>query len=183
LLPYSPNIDYHRLGNNTEEAIMLLTVCAAYGGVHLAAWNFEFPTESEKVMWRVACIVAMVGTFGSWHIRGLFIDYAEYYRNKGLLAMLKESNARTAARMIFTGTIGVVFALARIVITVESFVSLRKVPAGVYATVQWSWFRIFSTWSRKESSLEICSEPFRWRVPFFSSGLMYWYFFRDNLTN
>jgi hypothetical protein len=137
-LPYSPNIDYHRLGNNTEEAIMLLTVCAAYGGVHLAAWNFEFPTESENVMWRVACIVAMVGTFGSWHIRGLFIDYAEYYRNKGLLAMLKESNARTAARMIFTGTIGVVFALARIVITVESFVSLRKVLAGVYATLQWT---------------------------------------------
>jgi hypothetical protein len=30
----------------------LLALCTAYGGVHLSAWNFHFPTEVEHYLWK-----------------------------------------------------------------------------------------------------------------------------------
>ena len=32
-----------------------------YGGVHLPAWNFEFPTATEHLWWKVAWFI-IIGT-------------------------------------------------------------------------------------------------------------------------
>ncbi|CCX31462.1 Protein of unknown function [Pyronema omphalodes CBS 100304] len=37
ILPRAPNLESNRLQKKKEEALLLLTVCASYGGVHLAA--------------------------------------------------------------------------------------------------------------------------------------------------
>lgn len=39
--------------------------CAAwviFGALYLTAWNFQFPTEIEKIMWRVASLVLTGGS-------------------------------------------------------------------------------------------------------------------------
>uniref|UniRef100_U4LQ61 Uncharacterized protein n=1 Tax=Pyronema omphalodes (strain CBS 100304) TaxID=1076935 RepID=U4LQ61_PYROM len=140
LIPYAPNLDYNVYGKKKQQAILLVALCAAYGGVHLAAWNFEFPTNAEKLIWRITCIITMVGTAVSWYILYLYTIYVVHLRDqsRGLLEMLGESNHRRKIAMIVTAIVSLFFILARIVITIMSFISLRKVPAGVYATVQWN---------------------------------------------
>ncbi|KAI5810408.1 hypothetical protein BZA77DRAFT_254877 [Pyronema omphalodes] len=136
----APNLDCGIGGKKTQQAILLVALCAAYGGVHLAAWNFEFPTNAEKLIWRIACIVAMAGTAVSWYIRYLFIVYTrEWFKDHdGLMIMFRTSSSRRKIAIILTAIVAFFFVLARAVITVMSFTSLRKVPAGVYATVQWN---------------------------------------------
>lgn len=82
----------------------------------------------------------MVGTAVSWYILYLYTIYVVHLRDqsRGLLEMLGESNHRRKIAMIVTAIVSLFFILARIVITIMSFISLRKVPAGVYATVQWN---------------------------------------------
>jgi hypothetical protein len=36
--------------------LALILVTAAYGGIHLAAWQFEFATVTEKWLWRSSCL-------------------------------------------------------------------------------------------------------------------------------
>jgi hypothetical protein len=78
----------------------------------------------------------MVGTVVSWYIRDIFEEWKEDRQGKGILAIYQASRRRDKAGMIISAIIGTLFALARLVITIESFISLR--PAGVYATVAWT---------------------------------------------
>ena len=41
--------------------IALAFVSAAYGGLHLSAWNNFFPTSTEAIMWKVSAIVMVAG--------------------------------------------------------------------------------------------------------------------------
>jgi hypothetical protein len=52
--------------------------------------------------------------------------------------MFKNSNRRRKIAMIVTAIVSFFFILARATITIMSFTSLRKAPAGIYATVQWN---------------------------------------------
>jgi len=40
----------------------VLFVCLAYGGVHAAAWNFEFPSEAEQLLWKISSVTIMAGS-------------------------------------------------------------------------------------------------------------------------
>jgi hypothetical protein len=91
---------------------VFLLLGLAYGGVHLSAWNFDFPTQTEQQLWKICCIVVMFG------------NAAALYSDR----KFPFASVATAALV----------GAARLGITVEAFISLRKVPAGVYATVEWS---------------------------------------------
>jgi hypothetical protein len=38
---------------------VLAVMSAAFGCLHLIAWNFEFPTETEKLLWRIATVLSI----------------------------------------------------------------------------------------------------------------------------
>ncbi|KAI1749184.1 hypothetical protein F4782DRAFT_514257 [Xylaria castorea] len=43
----------------TNYALYVLTaLTAAFGSIHAIAWNFEFPTFTEKILWRVATLIS-----------------------------------------------------------------------------------------------------------------------------
>ncbi|KAI1614041.1 hypothetical protein EDD36DRAFT_417890 [Exophiala viscosa] len=42
------------LDKATQAIVSMTLVSAAYAGVHVALWNYEFPTEVENLLWRVA---------------------------------------------------------------------------------------------------------------------------------
>ncbi|KAI8629518.1 hypothetical protein F5Y19DRAFT_464619 [Xylariaceae sp. FL1651] len=45
--------------NETHYALYVLTVLTAgFGSIHAIAWNFEFPTVTEQLLWRVATLVS-----------------------------------------------------------------------------------------------------------------------------
>jgi hypothetical protein len=99
-----------------------------YGGVHLTAWSFEFPSWLEHLLWKIACITIMVTVPIVAMLRLIFetiwyetsiedcVDWAYY---------------------IIQGVAVLIYTCSRCFIVVESFASLRMVPIGVYWTPAW----------------------------------------------
>lgn len=40
--------------------IVLAVLSAVFGCIHIIAWNFEFPSDVEKLLWRIATIMSIV---------------------------------------------------------------------------------------------------------------------------
>ena len=103
----------------------VLVIVLAFAALHLAGWNFYFPTRTEKLLWRVASAICA----GS----SIYL----------VLAMAVESAVRGRKRlkvpfdiMIYFSTVA--YFLVRAYLLVEVFVGLRSVPADVYLSVNWS---------------------------------------------
>jgi hypothetical protein len=126
---------------------MLLVICAAYGGVHLSTWNFDFPTPMEQKLWRIACISTFVGSF----LNPVFWALWELLFSIRVMQFKFEDLMETGDLFVWFMTVVAVFSLfaalflpliiaARFFLVVESFISLRDVPSGVYATVPWAQY-------------------------------------------
>jgi hypothetical protein len=127
---------------------ILVVLCAAYGGVHLSTWNFDFPTPLEKKLWKISCISTVAGSllapgFSFWFEKvfdeGGFID--------GTIGTITDvwSGMDGIDRLLaLLGSFAMLFSplllASRLFLVVESFVSLRDVPSGVYATVPWAQY-------------------------------------------
>lgn len=101
---------------------------ALYGGIHLSAWTFDFPSRTEKLIWKIACFDIMGSTF----IAAIL-----------MFVMARDLGGiwKTIKRIVFPFfgvTFALFYALSRIYIVMEAFISLRHVPIGVYSTVPWS---------------------------------------------
>ncbi len=96
--------------------IVSVILPALYGGVHLAAWHFDFPSKTEAYLWRISGLVIILGLPIWWIIQRPLAHHA----SRGLFMLLV-----------------LAYALSRTYLIVESFVSLRDVPIGVYFTPAW----------------------------------------------
>ncbi len=123
-----------------------IPLTAAYGGIHLTAWNFEFPSRVESIIWRTACFVIVGSSFTflvipSWTslMNRLYgRDYVYTRADKKISRSLKSMRALTL--MMGLGSAGLLllcYPASRLYLVVESFLSLRQVPIGVYAAVPW----------------------------------------------
>ncbi|ETS78239.1 hypothetical protein PFICI_10301 [Pestalotiopsis fici W106-1] len=124
---------------------LLLTVLlpAIYGGVHLAVWRAAYPTVVEHIMWRTACIVIMTG------LPVLLVLCAVFYLVMVIPSILERrqpDERRHGLDIYFPMAIVVVciaaaamllLISARCFVIVESFISLRSAPIGVYWTPAW----------------------------------------------
>ncbi|KAF8252560.1 hypothetical protein K440DRAFT_644749 [Wilcoxina mikolae CBS 423.85] len=54
-------------------------VFAAYGAVHLTAWNFDFPTQVEGYIWWVSCVVILVGSLPA----PVWFGFADHFLGTG----------------------------------------------------------------------------------------------------
>ena len=43
-------------------SILAVVLPAIYGGIHMSAWNFQFPTNQEHLLWRISCLT-ILGSF------------------------------------------------------------------------------------------------------------------------
>ncbi|KAK4222246.1 hypothetical protein QBC38DRAFT_490295 [Podospora fimiseda] len=106
-----------------------------YGGIHLSAWNYEFPTATEELLWKLACIFIAAACPVMTIIASFFI-YTIYrtdtFRCHGCILAL----FMVFGFFLFVFLLLAVFA-ARMYIVIESFISLRSVPIGVYWTPSW----------------------------------------------
>lgn len=104
---------YEKFEGTSSLTLLLLPI--AYGGIHLAAWGFEFPSPAESLLWKISCLIIM-----------------------GLLAMVVLMHWISSMELRhFAYIMLILYVAARIFIVVESFISLRHVPIGVYAAVPW----------------------------------------------
>jgi len=104
-----------------------------YGGVHLTALHFDFPSLVEAKLWLASSIYTMA-SLPVWIMVGTVPNVLCTERRKRhscagfILDVMK-------ALLFAVALLG--YVLARMYLVVESFISLRAQPIGVYWTPSW----------------------------------------------
>ncbi|KAF8534975.1 hypothetical protein BDD12DRAFT_718295, partial [Trichophaea hybrida] len=135
---------------------LMVVVAAAYGGVHLAAWSFDLPTEIENYLWKASCIIMVVSSLPMpcWSLMGNMV----FYQNLSVWRAIQELHKRiwcsdsgmSALRfaicavlytyLVFSLLLLPLCIISRVAIIFESFICLRQVPQGVYVKVPWTQY-------------------------------------------
>ena len=122
--------DWRRIGHYSKSEILIGTVVILFGitvyiVIEFLGWKAYFPTSAEMLVWRVSlCVfVASAGTFLLFQLINLYTTLLE----------------RIMDRIQAVVAVGICFVVfARLVLTIEPFVSLRKLPIDAYSTPSWS---------------------------------------------
>ena len=104
----------------------------AYGGIHSTAWRGYFPSRVENILWRVSSLF-IAGSGLTWILINMLA------RNfKGFKAYWKKVASLRAhwTSLVGLGSLATICALVYLVI--EAFISLRKLPAPAFDTLQWT---------------------------------------------
>lgn len=114
---------------------------AIYGGIHLAVTSFEFPSATESRLWLYAGLYIAIG-LPIWEVMAwLMVLYESTGVTDTLLSCLGTEGLHkwfwTSVRSVLGRVFLLLYTLARLYIIVESFISLRRVPIGVYLTPSW----------------------------------------------
>jgi hypothetical protein len=118
----------YRIKDKVYLGITWSVTAVIFGGLHLLAWDYAFPTAGETAMWRCSCIAIMVlpPLFYVWVI-------ARHVKDGG-----SDSIAWVGIFIAF------LYLVARIYNILEVFFSLRATPPALYQTVQWpNWLPHF----------------------------------------
>lgn len=139
---YTRSENEHATMNDKRRIYATCVFYMIYGSIFLFAWNFEFPTIIEMRLWRVSSIIVISeGTLVPliWGINISFMStkLAAKIRTKNHKAR-RRSTLFDAVKVFLLAAVGMVWTSARWYITVESVISLRRVPMGTYETVSWT---------------------------------------------
>lgn len=101
-----------------------------FGGIHVLAWNFTFPTPIERLLWRIcSCITA-----GLPSVTFLILLF------KVDLEVRKESHRRLSLLIVMVVLVmdssAIIYGLARLFIMVEAFRSLCFLPAQAFVSTR-----------------------------------------------
>ena len=132
-LPRIPNDRDSRL-HNLQTVVIVAIPTASFSLLHLAAWNFEFPTRVEQLLWRWTCIsMGIVLGVGCSAEAGSIIK--DRYTTTGL-TNLNGYKLKWPTNLLFFIP-GALYFSARLIVIVEVLISLRLLPSGCFQNVQW----------------------------------------------
>ena len=109
----------------------IMSFCAIiFGAIHCIAWNFHFPSSTQRSMWRVFSLIIVV-------LPSLLLFYS-------LLRLASFTDIDTMDRakaMIFLNIIGlIVYITSRIIIVFLALLSLRSPGEKAFEDVDWTSF-------------------------------------------
>ena len=140
---------------------MLSTV---YGGIHAGALRFLFPFQTERLLWKISCLVCIAESIPATIAIMAIVDawsYTNIQMQTGSLGklwddwggcsgdddtlwdFLRSHKSRNWIHVLLFVIAAInlpVFIAARIYIVLEAFLSLRHTTIGAYATVQWAQY-------------------------------------------
>ncbi|KAL7945796.1 hypothetical protein V8C42DRAFT_321593 [Trichoderma barbatum] len=135
-LPGAP-ISFDNTKRGTGDAAVAGMIGASlFGGIHVVAWNFAFPTNVELIFWRCASIYTAAAPLGILLISQLISSIDDAFE-KG-----EESKYFPTWIMDFAGTVMLIsflfvlflYVIARLFIIVEMFRTLCFLPPGSYVS-------------------------------------------------
>jgi hypothetical protein len=112
--------------------IVIVIVQAAYAGAHLSALSIIFPSQKEWLLWKISCYILFAVTALS--TIALFLLSISVAFLEDSFSNIQVFVDDLSAWILLT--LVPVFLCARAYIVIESFISLRHVPVGVYQTPQ-----------------------------------------------
>jgi hypothetical protein len=108
------------------------TLACIFGGIHLVAWNFGFPTSTERLIWRTMAVIIMaVPVCGL--AESLLLQVTDKTLEKATDDTIWDFFALVPAILLIFA-----YAIARIILLVQVFVLLRSVSPEIYQTVAWT---------------------------------------------
>lgn len=134
--------DYILQPQSMRMALFLWSVSVCFGSVHLSGWNLDFPTTIERWLWRSSSLIVTIipATWGlvlislvkpgiDFSMTMLVIWYTQSWSNKSW---------RQWALYGPASFFWFVYYLARAVLVVECFTSMRSMDSSTYRTVSWT---------------------------------------------
>ncbi|KAI1151823.1 hypothetical protein F4825DRAFT_462315 [Nemania diffusa] len=144
-----PN-DFVRMEGNIP-LIFTLMACSSFvfGGIHLIAWNFEFPSYPELILWRVSSLTSSILPLITLGLN-IYLNYRlTTHPTKHLIPWLSENLEplealrgpfwESVCEFLVLGT-GIIYVASRLIILVLLFTSLRSAPKGIYDNTPWTRF-------------------------------------------
>lgn len=135
-LPRIPN-DRDSLLHSWKIIAVISIPTAAFGAMQLIAWDFAFPTETEKNIWRYTCLGGLVVL-----ATGCLLEAAAIVISKYTLSGMQTFHnykTRWPVCLLFLGA-GLLYIVARMIVITEVIISLRALPDSCFETVQWTSF-------------------------------------------
>ncbi|KAG2088939.1 uncharacterized protein F5147DRAFT_43099 [Suillus discolor] len=102
-----------------------------FGGIHCMAWFFAFPTYEEQVLWRIStvattCIPYLC--FGAY----LTAEIIDSIQHDSLMRVMR------GLCLMICFPFAMLYIIARVVLLVLMFTTLRNLPPNAYKTVLWT---------------------------------------------
>ncbi|CAI6309122.1 unnamed protein product [Periconia digitata] len=138
---------------------LLCLATLIFTGIHVAGWNFDFPTNIERLLWRISSlllfgitvafwffeIIASWVRLGRWKAIYLYVFDREGLRkhNRRMLqrqqTLVKRSMTELPLLWEFATItpLAIVYGVARLYLIVESFAELRNIHGSAYVNVEW----------------------------------------------
>ncbi|KAI1458768.1 hypothetical protein F4805DRAFT_474052 [Annulohypoxylon moriforme] len=130
--------------------IYIITIPAMiHSSIHLAGWNFPFPTETEQLLWRISSVILTAGsTFCVGVIRLLTaLGYRGEYNLAWAWINTDGRQSEQLRNQVFSTLVDgfltfstLILLIARCFIIIEAIISLRKLPADAFETPNWTNF-------------------------------------------
>lgn len=110
----------------------------AYGAIHATAWHGYFPSRVEALLWRASSIcIASSGL--TWILINLLARSFPWFKSYWeQVERLRAHWTSLVSLGVLASLCGFAYLLARVYLVVESFISLRKLPASAFGTVDWT---------------------------------------------
>jgi hypothetical protein len=155
-----PRFGNDRLPNlrGRHEALLCLATLL-YASIHLAGWNFTFPTQLERTLWRASSLFILVNTAAFWICETAAVWYRKgrwqrfFYvlcyperaeaverARQERLALQRPKTLPLAWEFWLITPLGITYAAARGYQIVEVFMGLRSLEPSAYLNVEWSSF-------------------------------------------
>ena len=123
-------------------ALLFAAVGAAFGAVHVIAWDFQFPSHAEMVIWRISSVTAVgLGLF-------IFVTVQLRIRIDGHLmggGKARRDQVWTDMSTVILLISSISYLLIRLLLILQVFLCFRSMSDTVYDTVDWTrYFIVFA---------------------------------------
>jgi hypothetical protein len=106
-----------------------------YGCLHLTAWDAVFPSNTQKLLWRISCLGLAASGFLLAALEYLFGLLYEHASQAHVLPRLCK------ALLLFSVVVTALFyAFCRVYLVVDCFIVMGHLPESVYRVPVWSQY-------------------------------------------
>jgi len=143
---------------NQEYLLCLATII--FSAVHVAGWNYSFPSRTEQMLWRISSMILfgitvafwVLETIASWTRLGRWkllylmmfhhdqVDAFKQARSDKIPEVKQPTQLPLPWEFCTILPLALLYGLARGFLIVEGFLELRYAPADAFVTVDWCGF-------------------------------------------
>lgn len=141
LQPYAVDWPNAGLLRRTQSLVMGMTLWGAsmaFGAIHVAAWDYFFPTSLEQLFWHLSSVwVTFCAAF--WLMTNMLAHLFPVIDHVWIAYNKRKLNWCWFGVITFLCILcGASYIVSRAYLVIEAFVSIRLVPSNVYQTPAWS---------------------------------------------